>query len=318
MVPVSLREYPNQDSILYSLLVYQSRSSILSWKISKISIMCVSCSYFLLPPGFRSFSPKFAPDCLNHYLLTWPNPRILICVFSHIPHPKILLSMTTSNNNGKQKDRVAYYGEVMLNGVTSVGPSILANQKKKSYRARGCRGGASRKGRNKHSLHHEDEENDPRHLNTNSENTSFNGCAPDENKVVVASNNRDTDEHASGNRSYESKSISQKKMRTLPILPNSSGLSLRLGNSNHTLKTSSEAELLDQSQTRSNSGRYPTTIHTNINCNSAPRGITKSGSHAIARPNSTPYDGSDGGTGVGFSFFCISPSSFLTGRRKAK
>ncbi len=226
--------------------------------------------------------------------------------------------MTTSNNNGKQKDRVAYYGEVMLNGVTSVGPSILANQKKKSYRARGCRGGASRKGRNKHSLHHEDEENDPRHLNTNSENTSFNGCAPDENKVVVASNNRDTDEHASGNRSYESKSISQKKMRTLPILPNSSGLSLRLGNSNHTLKTSSEAELLDQSQTRSNSGRYPTTIHTNINCNSAPRGITKSGSHAIARPNSTPYDGSDGGTGVGFSFFCISPSSFLTGRRKAK
>jgi len=243
-----------------------------------------------------------------------------VCFHSH-PTEK-LLSMTTSNNNGKQKDRVAYYGEVMLNGVNNVGPPIFANQKKKSYRARGCRGGASRKGRNKHSLHHENEENDPRRLNTNSENTSFNGRAPDEGsqkrKVVVASYNRDTDEHANGDRSYESKSNSQKKMRTLPILPNSSGLSLRLGNSDHTLKTSSEAELLDQSQTRTNTGRDPTTILTNINCNSAPRGMTKSGSHAIARPDPTPSDGRDGGTGVGFSFFCISPSSFLSGRRKAK
>ena len=271
--------------------------------------MCVSCSYFLLP---SILLPKICFRLLDR--------TQNFCVLSQ--HPKILLSMTTSNNNGKQKDRVAYYGEVMLNGVTSVGPSILANQKKKSYRARGCRGGASRKGRNKHSLHHEDEENDPRQLNTNSENTSFNGCAPNEysqnHKVVVASNNRDTDEHASGDRSYESKSNSQKKMRTLPILPNSSGLSLRLGTSDRTLKTSSKAELLDQSQTRTNTGCYPTTILAKINCNSAPRGMTKSGSHAIARPNSTPYDGSDGGSGVGFSFFCISPSSFLTGRRKAK
>ena len=230
--------------------------------------------------------------------------------------------MTTSNNNGKQKDRVAYYGEVMLNGVTSVGPSILANQKKKSYRARGCRGGVSRKGRNKHSLHHENEENYPQRLNKNSLNTSFNGRAPDKgsqnHKVVVASNNSDTDEHASGDRSYESKSNPQQKMRTLPILPNSSGISLRLGTSDRTLQTSSEDELLDQSQTRTNTGRYPTTILTNINCNSAPRGMTKSSSHATAGSDSTPSDGRDGGTCVGFSFFCISPSSFLSGRRKAK
>ncbi len=234
-----------------------------------------------------------------------------------------MLSMATSNINWKQKDRVAYYGEVMLNGVNGGGPSILAKQKKKSYRARGCRGGASRKGRKKHSLHHENEENDPRRQNTNSE---FNVGATDEDsqncKEVDASNNRDTDEHVSGDRSYESMSNSQvqtqKKMRTLPILPKSSGLSLRLGSSEHTLKSYSEAELWDQSQNRTNTARDPTSIVTDINCNSAPCGMTESGSHTNARPDSNPSDGSDGRTGVGFSFFCISPSSFLSGRMKAK
>jgi hypothetical protein len=240
--------------------------------------------------------------------------------------------MTTSNINGKQKDRVAYYGEVMLNGLSGGGPSILANQKKKSYRARGCRGGA-RRGRRNHSVNHENEENDPRRLNAILEEKPFNihvvcDGGSQNLKVYDASNNRYTDEHASGDGSGESKSSDefksnshvqcQKKMRTLPILPNSIGLSVRQGASGYTSKTYSEAELLGQSHNRTNTSRDPTTILAGITCNISPRGMKKSGISAISRPASAPSDGSDGKTAVGFSFFCISPSSFLSGRRKTK
>jgi hypothetical protein len=224
-----------------------------------------------------------------------------------------------------QKDRVANYGQVMISG-SSGGQAILANHKKKSYRARGCRGGASRKGRKNHSSHPENEENDPRRLNANTEKMLCNNCThevgPQNRNVVNASNNRDTDKHASGNRSDESKSNShvqsQKKMRTLPILPNSSGLTLSQGFSEHRLKTCSDIELLDQSLYCTNTGRHPTTILADINCNISRCSMTKSGHSAIARPDSTPSDSYDRKIGVGFSFFCISPSSFLSGRRKAK
>ncbi|KAL3763807.1 hypothetical protein ACHAW5_002311 [Stephanodiscus triporus] len=234
--------------------------------------------------------------------------------------------MTTSNINGKQKDRLAYYGEVMLNGVSGGGPSILANQKKKSYRARGCRGGA-RRGRRNHTVNHENEENDPRRLNEILEEKPFNIHVRDGGlqnlKVYDASNNRYTDEHTSGDGSDESKSNShvhcQKKMRTLPILPNSIGLSIRQGGANgYTSKTYSEAELLGQSHNRTNTGRDPTTNLPGITCSISPCGMKKSGISAISRPASAPSDGNDGKTAVGFSFFCISPSSFLSGRRKAK
>ncbi|EED93444.1 predicted protein [Thalassiosira pseudonana CCMP1335] len=69
--------------------------------------------------------------------------------------------MAAAQHHAKQRDRVASYakagGTVMnrsnLNGTNSssqVSNTDDANAKKKPYRARGCRGGASRKGRKKH------------------------------------------------------------------------------------------------------------------------------------------------------------------------
>jgi hypothetical protein len=248
------------------------------------------------------------------------------------------------------KDRVAYYGQVMISG-NGGGQSIVANQTKKSYRARGCRGGASRKGRKNYSSHHENEENDPRRLNASTENIPFHNFTHDvesENRNIVnASNNRDVDKHASCNRSDESKSDpqaqTQKKTRTLPILPNSSELTFYQDSGEHRMKSYSndvEVQLLDQPLYRTNTGRDPTKIRANMNiypgievelldqplyrtnigrvhCNIDPCSMTKSGHPAIARPDSTPSDGNDGNSGVGFSFFCMSPSSFLSGRRKA-
>jgi len=225
--------------------------------------------------------------------------------------------MTTSNiNGGKQKDRVAYWSG---SGSNFGGESSIMADQKKSYRARGCRGGTSRKNRKKYQpSKHENEENDPPHrLNMSGKHTCKKHVTDEDPlryKVATGdfSDKRFAEEVSGGSQSLEESTLDsrahpQRKMRTLPILPSSNGLSVREEDQqNHEMK--SEAELLIQTRD----------IKTN-NCHSPTNSLetTTSGSiSAIARRSSAQSPGRQ--SGAGFSFFCISPSSFLAGRFAGK
>lgn len=244
-------------------------------------------------------------------------------------------SMTNSNINGKQKDRVAYWG----GGGSSCGESSILACQKKSYRARGCRGGTSRKNRKLNQpTRHENEENIPHRLNISGKHTDknpnhVNDEEPQRYKVAAndSSNKRYAVEMMSsgGSRSLEeskleSQSHPQRKMRILPILPSSSGLSVcEEDQLKHEIQTEkSEDELLIQSRNikniKTNNSHSPTNSLAHIHLNSTtPRNTTTSGSiSAIARRSSDQSP--DRQSGAGFSFFCISPSSFLAGRFAAK
>ena len=261
--------------------------------------------------------------------LTW--------VFAKMP-PTILLSslptlcasMTNSNINGKQKDRVAYWSG---SGTSSGGGSYILADQKKSYRARGCRGGTSRKNRKKYQpSKHENEENDPHRLNISGKHpykNHVNDEDPPGYKIAAddSSNKHYAESESSGGSrileesKLESQAQPQRKMRTLPILPSSSGLSVREEDQQkHEIQTEkSEAELLIQSRDiKTNNGHSPTNSLAHIHFNSTtPRNMTVSGRiSSIARPSSAQSPGRQ--SGVGFSFFCVSPSSFLAGRFAAK
>lgn len=266
-----------------------------------------------------------------------------------------------SQADGKQKDRVASYAGGMLNRATSSGgTSIQASQKKKPYRARGCRGGASRKGRKKQSMNsssQQNEENDPSRLNTNS---GKRPCEGSQKNKFVATANKDDDTKRTSDGSdkagLKDQDNSRNKLRSLSILPNvyeqtsgdgvteaNVGIELILPNGgglNVHEGTSGEGateanvgiDLLDESQrsTGSKSKRKSyelldpvlpgvlqnSTIHSVHRDATAPSAISRPTSASSSSAGTA--DARDGISNGGFSFFCISPRSFLTGNKKAK
>lgn len=212
-----------------------------------------------------------------------------------------------SSINGKQKDRVASYAGGMLNRVNGGGSSAHAHDKKKPYRARGCRGGASRKARSSrknppmtHSR--QNEENDPSRLNHNS--------------YVEGADKHDTP--SDGTKSSPCV-FSDNPARTLSILPTGSELNVYQGTSGGITESTIEVDFLGQSQHVADSMSRqcePKPIRPNVLHERAPTSTSKGAivSSAIDRPpsNAVAGDGIDSG---GFSFFCISPRSFLTGRK---
>lgn len=241
-----------------------------------------------------------------------------------------------SQTNNKQRDRVASYASGgMTNRVNHGGPSSQVNQKKKSYRARGCRGGASRKGRMKqelsnHSRQDDNEENDPSRLNNNSEEQSFKRAAPKDGsqprKVADASNKRElkrTYEVLSENKSTNAEDVSPGKMRTLSILPNGTEMDANAfgGEGTHSdPSTGMNDEQHDGAAVVSNGNKsevkpiLPGTLQ-----EKPAHSTTRSALSAIARPTSSAAksDAREGGYS-GFSFFCVSPRSFLSGQKKSK
>ena len=184
--------------------------------------------------------------------------------------------------NGKQRDRIASYAmnnsyrsNTTANNATgnaaAIVPSIQVNQqrRKKSYRARGCRGGASRKNSSrKKNLDSIDEENDSRVLNNN-----------------------ETIKHSANKHTSKSRS---NKTRTLSILP--------------------KEEIKHLPQLRSDAaddGDKPILPSRDIRENPIAMNRIQS---VIARPSA--HGKSNAGSQMGgFSFFSISPRSFLTGKK---
>ena len=185
--------------------------------------------------------------------------------------------------NGKQRDRIASYAmnnsyrlNTTANNANATG-SIKANQqqrRKKSYRARGCRGGASRKNSSrKKNLDSIDEENDSSILNNN---------------VIKQSANKNM-----------SKSRSN-KTRTLSILPKEE--------INYLPSLRSDA---------ADDGDKPILPSRDIRENpiaATNRTRTINVQSVIARPSDNGKSNAVGQMG-GFSFFSISPRSFLTGKK---
>lgn len=211
-----------------------------------------------------------------------------------------------SGNNGKQRDRVASYAG-MLTRVNGGEPPAQVHDKKKPYRARGCRGGQSRKGRNSrknHSIAHsrQNEENDPSRVNNYSyvKNSGTRKCYSDNTKLntEVFSNN---------------------KVRTLSILPSGSELNVYQGTSGHITESTIEINILDRTQQfdgsrSSKCERALTPLDVLQNRASKPKTKNATASSEIDRPASASST-ADGNVGGGFSFFCISPRSFLSGRK---
>ena len=200
--------------------------------------------------------------------------------------------MTTSHKNGKQRDRVASYAGGMLNRSNSGGgtsSSIQVNQKKKSYRARGCRGGASRKSsRKKQIADEENEENDPTLLNSH----IMHGAATKQTISIDGSEKRRSKRQVD----------SENKMRTLSILPKEEVKQMDHGVNNIGSRSILPNALNDTAN------HTTTTIKNTSNVQSV-----------IGRPSASNASKSNAGhTSGGFSFFCISPRSFLSGKRKAK
>jgi hypothetical protein len=241
--------------------------------------------------------------------------------------------MTRFQINDRQNDRSASCVGGMLNRSSNGGPSVEAMHRKKSYRARGCRGGASRKGRKKQTLTSEsrqDEENDPHRLNVNSDQRQFNGDSLGSMrhwKIANASDILDTEtESSTSDVPDESKSNNrrvhpQRNHRSQSLAPSGSGTKIYQGFSGSASDADIEVELLDRSQHPVHFGRgtmpilpmhYDDTQHAMLmpsaNC---VREIS-----AISMPEKRS-DTSEGQSAVGgFSFFCISPCSFLSGKRE--
>lgn len=241
--------------------------------------------------------------------------------------------MATSHiTHGKQKDRVSSYaggvgggGGGILNRPSSGGPAIQDNHKKKPYRARGCRGGASRKGRKKQATNddhsRQNEENDPSRLNTNPEKRSHNANATRDGSQhlkynTTSSGKRESAKHGCAG-SDKTRSIDvgpkQNKTRTLSILPNNSS-----HQSESVLSESNEsAELSAQAQNGANNSEHKPILPGA--CSETVHLTSKSNVHrAIARPASSSAGAKDAHNAgaFSFSFFCISPRSFLSGQRK--
>ncbi|KAL9183473.1 hypothetical protein ACHAXT_004329 [Thalassiosira profunda] len=212
-----------------------------------------------------------------------------------------------SQQHGKQRDRVASYA----GGVGGMLPRINSSgggegdglqpptQKRKPYRARGCRGGASRKSR-KHRPQSaaaggpRDEENDPSRLNTN-----------EDNDAVDASDKADAAKPNSAKPSRQANA-----MRQMAILPSGSGLNV------HQTGGEPNAAIEVVALGASAAGGQPILPGALQNNNIAPS--ANCALSAIARPAPpSSARGAPSPGGSGFSFFCISPRSFLSGQRKA-
>jgi len=194
--------------------------------------------------------------------------------------------------NGKQRDRLASYAMnnsyrsnyTAANNATgnaAAGPSIQANKqqrRKKSYRARGCRGGASRK-------------NSGRKKNLDS--------IDEENDMRVLNNNET--KHLANNNMSKRRS---NKTRTLSILPKEEIKYLPPLRSD--AAGDGDKPILPSNDIREN----PAIVVTHRTRKSNVQSV-------IARPSAHGKFNAVGHMG-GFSFFSISPRSFLTGKKTSK
>jgi len=221
-----------------------------------------------------------------------------------------------SSNNGKQRDRVASYTG-MLKRVNGGEPPAQVHDKKKPYRARGCRGGQSRKGRNSrknHSIAHsrQNEENDPSRVN----NYSYDPSRVNNYSYVK---NTGTRKCYSDHTKLNTEVLSDNKVRTLSILPSGSELNVYQGTSGHITESTIEINILDRTQQLDGSlsskcERALAPLDVLQNRAAKPKTKNVTGLSEIDRPASASST-ADGNGGGGFSFFCISPRSFLSGRK---
>ena len=198
--------------------------------------------------------------------------------------------MRTPNNIKKNgKDRVASYGS---------GGTSSQHQKKKSYRARGCRGGSSRKAgaRRKQFANNENEENNPSLLNTIPEHENVN------NTQVGASSHpkQPAMQRRASAEQYEN------TMRGVSILPK--GGEVKQMNAPPPHRSTNP---LDNAKPILPSVPLINANHTAVSMNGK-----RNVSSVIGRPSSASNK-PDTRNNTGFSFFSISPRSFLSGKRKA-
>jgi len=238
--------------------------------------------------------------------------------------------MTAFHINDNRNDRSASYEEGVLNRSSGSGPSFQANQKKKPYRARGCRGGASRKGRKKQTITtdtRQDEENDPHRLNNNTEQRQYNDDLPESLppcKIMNASSDMRGTSGGPDESAANVTSHSERNIRSQLFVPYCNGSNIHQGFSESASEADIEVELLDRSLNRGLYSRGAMPI--------LPMRCDDEASHAMLRTNNNSLrdvtvptmserrsdDGDDQSTGGGFSFFCISPCSFLSGQRKKR
>lgn len=225
--------------------------------------------------------------------------------------------------NDEQNDKSAPCARGMLNRTNNGRPSVQANQKKKPYRARGCRGGASRKGRKKQtpiSDSRQDEENDPYRLNNNCEQRQYS----DDLSETMLHCKIDLRASTSGG-SVESASnihfVSQRKIQSQSFVPYGDGSNVHERNSGTASDADIEVELLDCSK---NCGHYDRGTMPILprRCDDTPHAILAASVNGINKipavciPEKRSNDSYGQTIGGGFSFFCISPCSFLSGKIK--
>lgn len=234
--------------------------------------------------------------------------------------------MAAFHNNNKQNDRTISCAGELMNIPSSGAASAHANQKKKPYRARGCRGGASRKGRKKQtptSDSRQDEENDPNRLNNNRgqrrhNNDSF--ARMRHYRPYNASDVRDNETESSIScGSNESKSSTQLYSPRKSSYGSTSKIHKEFSGS--ASEEDIEVELLDRSQNRPHYGREtrPILPARDDDTSSVLLAANANGLNsipAVSMPEKIVDDRDGQTTGGGFSFFCISPCSFLSGQRK--
>jgi hypothetical protein len=235
--------------------------------------------------------------------------------------------MVTFHINDEQNDESVPYARGMLNRTNSGGPSVQSNQKKKPYRARGCRGGASRKGRKKQtpiSDSRQDEENDPYRLNNNCEqrrssdhlSETIQHC-----KVFHAADMRASIRSGPIESISDIHSYSQQTVQSQLFVPYGDGSNVHQRTSGTASDANIEVELLDRSKNRDHYGRGTMPILP-LHCDDTSHAILAASVNginkipAVCMPEKR-FDDTDGqSNGGGFSFFCISPCSFLSGQRK--
>ena len=237
-----------------------------------------------------------------------------------------------SSSNNKQKDRIASYArQGMEDGLNKKS----ANQKS-SYRARGCRGGTSRKtssNRKKISSGVGDvynEENDPSRVNSSQRSqhsanpkatndsseltykkhsvlVDTSSTSSSKSKTTSKPRKRRSRRCSTKSNDEDSKSDGNHKGLSLSILPNNGagltdgvdGVEVELSNPTLPILPASNAA-------------YACAERENITTQ-RPAGSPRKFSSIIGRPSSPTSRTANSG---GFSFFCISPRSFLGGKRR--
>lgn len=230
-----------------------------------------------------------------------------------------------SSSNAKQKDRVASYARQGLDGLNN-----KSTNQKSSYRARGCRGGTSRKpstNRKKSSSDDGDvhnEENDPSRLNSgqrcqftndsseltykkHSELVDTSSKSSSKAKTASKPRKRRSRRCSTKSNEDESKPDGNRKGLSLAILPNN-GAGLTDGVDGVEVELSNPAPpiLPATNATHAAAERESKTTQ-------RPAGSPRKFSSIIGRPSSPISRTTNSG---GFTFFSISPRSFLGGKRR--